>query len=1378
MAHHQGMSLLSFAYVLLDQPMQKRFASDPQFQATTLLLEERIPSAAVFHARAPELPDIRNSTIGQSTPLRVLRNPDASPEVHLLSNGRYHVMVSQSGAGYSRWRDLAITRWREDGTRDNWGAYCYLRDVESGAFWSAAHQPTLQHTESYEAIFTEGRAEFRRRDRGFEVHTEIVVSPEDDIELRRTRITNRARTRRTIEITSYAEVVLAPAAGDNLHQAFSNLFVQTEIVRERQAILCHRRPRSESEPPVFLFHLMAVHGADAQTISYETDRRAFIGRTGTLAAPLALRATVLLGDSQGPVLDPIVAIRQRITLQPQQTVTVDMVTGVAEQRTQALVLIDKYRDMHLADRVFDLATTHAWVNLQQINASEVDAQLFARLASSVIYLNPAQRAQGSVLGHNRRGQSGLWGYGVSGDLPIVLLQISSVDNIELVRQLVQAHAYWRLKGLAVDLVIWNEDHAGYRQALQDQIQGLIAAGIEAHLTDRPGGIFVRSAEHMPAEDRTLFQTVARIIITDTQGTLKAQASRHMAREARAMPTQLLAPAALPPVQALPSATSAAAIATVVSGISAELQFFNGLGGFSADGREYVIATSVAGGEVLRSTPLPWVNVIANARFGTVISESGSAYTWSENAHEFRYTPWSNDAVSDPPGEAIYLRDEQSGAFWSPTVLPCGGDGVHTTRHGFGYSVFEHTQDGIATELTVFVDVEAAIKFSQLRVRNVSGRSRKLSATGYVEWVLGDLQSKSAMHVSTELDPNSGAVLARNPYNPEFGDRIAFFDADGATLAQGVSVSGDRREFIGRNGSLRNPAALHRVALSNRVGAGLDPCAAVQIPFELADGHERVVIFRLGAAGRRGMDDARVMVQHLREPHALQGALQAVHAYWQQTLGVVQVQTPDAALNLLANGWLLYQTLACRLWARTGFYQSGGAFGFRDQLQDAMALVHAAPHLLREHLLRCATRQFQEGDVQHWWHPPQGRGVRTNCSDDYLWLAQATCRYVLATGDMAVLQESTPFLQGRALNPEEDSYYDLPTVSEERATLYAHCVRAIRHGLRKGMHGLPLMGSGDWNDGMNLVGLKGQGESIWLAFFLFDTLQRFSPLAQAFGDTDFAAQCLAEAELLRQAIDTHGWDGAWYRRAYCDDGTALGSAGNDECQIDSIAQSWAVLSGAGEPARSRSALEALDQRLVRRDLGLIQLLTPPFDQSTLNPGYIKGYLPGVRENGGQYTHAAIWAVMAFAAEGDARRAWECFDLINPLRHGSTPQQVARYQVEPYVVAADVYAVTPHEGRGGWTWYTGSASWMYRLVLESLLGLQQEADLLHVAPCLPVAWKGFTLQYRWGRTVYAIEVQQVPGASEVRVVLDGLLQATAVVPLQDDGVAHSVVVQVIS
>ncbi len=1365
MAHHQGMSLLALAHLLLNRPMQQRFESDPLFQATRLLLQERIPVAAAFHLHAAELSGIRTTTIGPEMPMRVLKSADTPmPQVQLLSNGRYHVMVTNAGGGYSRWKDFAVTRWREDGTRDNWGAFCYLRDVASGEFWSTAHQPTLKRADAYEAIFSEARAEFRRLDHQYETHTEIVVSPEDDIELRRVRITNRASARRTIEVTSYAEVVLASPTADALHPAFSNLFVQTEIIRSRQAILCTRRPRAIDEQVPWMFHLVAVHGAESGEVSYETDRMRFIGRARASDSPLAMHDTAALSDSQGSVLDPIVAIRYRITLDAEQTATIDVVSGIADTRAAALRLVGKYRDHRLADRVFDLAWTHGWVNLQQINASESDAQLYERLAGSVIYANPLLRADPGILERNRHGQSGLWAYAISGDLPIVLLQIGDLANIELVRQLVQAHAYWRLKGLAVDLVIWNEDHAGYRQLLQEKIMGLIAAGLTANLTERPGGIFVRSTEQMSTEDRTLFQAVARVIITDTRGALADQINRRGPKGKREAALPWLGPtrqvSARPPATP-PSHTGATGASDLPR---PDLLFFNGLGGFATDGREYVISTAPG-----QTTPAPWANVIANEHFGTVISESGAAYTWSENAHEFRYTPWGNDPVGDSGGEAIYLRDEDSGYFWSPTPLPCGGATGYVTRHGFGYSVFEHEEDGIRSELTVHVDRQAAVKFSVLLIHNQSGRPRRLSATGYVEWVLGDLRPKSAMHVITEIDPASGALRARNPYSVEFADRVAFFDADDATRGDNVTVSGDRTEFLGRNGTLRSPLAMTRAKLSNKVGGGLDPCGAIQVPLELADGQQRQVIFRLGAAGRRGSDDAGELVRGLRGPQAAHQSLAAVREYWSNVLGAVQVETPDAALNLLANGWLLYQTLACRVWARSGYYQSGGAYGFRDQLQDTMALVHAQPLLLREHLLRCAARQFIEGDVQHWWHPPFGRGVRTHCSDDFLWLPQATCRYVLHTGDRAVLDESIPFLEGRPVPPGDDSYYDLPARSERSATLYQHCVRAILNGLRFGTHGLPLMGSGDWNDGMNLVGIQGKGESVWLGFFLHDTLRRFSVLARAHADAAFAEHCDSEADQLRLNLDQHGWDGGWYRRAYFDDGSPLGSALNPECKIDSIAQSWSVLSGAGDPVRARTAMQALDQRLVRRDQGLVQLLDPPFDQSALNPGYIKGYAPGVRENGGQYTHGAIWAAMAFATLGDHLRAWELFNLINPVNHGNSAETISRYKVEPYVVAADVYAISPHTGRGGWTWYTGSAGWMYRLILESLLGLRVEANTMRVVPCLPPDWTGFKLRYRYRDTIYSIAVRQGDQAS---LTLDGVVQPDGTITLVDDRQQHAV------
>ncbi|MDZ4121809.1 MAG: glucoamylase family protein, partial [Candidatus Cloacimonadaceae bacterium] len=1005
MAHHQGMSLLSLAYLLLDRPMQKRFEADSLFQATMLLLQERIPKATAYYARTTKLSEHYMIPSSTETPIRIFTSPDTPiPELQLLSNGRYHVMVTNSGGGFSRWKNLDVTRWREDRTCDNWGTFCYLRDVASREYWSTAYQPTLKRSKHFEAIFSEGRVEFRGRDHDYDTHTEIAVSPEDDIELRRIRITNRAGTRRTIDITSYGEVVLAPAAADAIHPAFSNLFVQTEIIPRYKAILCSRRPRSVQEVEPWMLHLMAVHGAEVEEVSYETDRAIFIGRGNTPVNPQAMsgRAGLYkakLSGSEGSVLDPIVAIRYRITLKPEESATINIVTGIGETREEALTLVEKYQDRRLADRVFDLAWTHGQVLLRQFNVSEADAQLFGVLAGSIIYANPSLRAEPGVLIKNHRGQSGLWGYAISGDLPIVLLRIEDPANIDLVRQLVQAHAYWRLKGLAVDLVIWNEDHAGYRQLLHDQIMDIIAASIEANIVDQPGGIFVRPADQISDEDRILIMTVARAIISDNRGSLANQINGRTHPE---MTLPMLIPTRTNRSESLPVAPTP----------RDDLTFFNGLGGFTPDGREYVITTSLA-----QKTPAPWVNILANPHFGSVISESGLSYTWCENAHEYRLTPWGNDPVSDSRGEAIYVRDEERGHYWSPTPQPCSGLTPYVTRHGFGYSVFEHTERGIRTELWVYVALDAAIKFSVLKVFNDSDRTRKLSATGYVEWVLGDLRSKASMHIITESDPNSGALLARNPYSSEFPERIAFFDTDDANR----SISGDRTEFLGRNGTLSAPAAMQRARLSGRMGAAMDPCAAIQVSFELAAGQEYEVIFRLGT-GRDAQETGR-MIGHYRGRGAAREALETVWQHWKHTLGAINVETPDLSLNLLANGWLLYQTMACRLWARSATYQSGGAYGFRDQLQDVMALIHVRPDQVRGHLLLCASRQFEQGDAQHWWHPPSGRGVRTHISDDYLWLPLTTCRYVLATGDRGVLDEPVRFITGRPVNADEDSYYD-------------------------------------------------------------------------------------------------------------------------------------------------------------------------------------------------------------------------------------------------------------------------------------------------------------------------------------------------------------------
>ena len=1354
MPHHEGMSFLSLAYALLGRPMQRRFLSEPIFRATEGLLQERVPKVAPFYPHAAETSGLQQRAGEYQALLRIFSNPNSgSPEVHLLSNGSYSIMVTNAGGGYSRWRDLAVTRWQEDATRDCYGTFCYLRDLTTGEVWSAAYQPMLKQPKTYDAIFSQARAEYRRRDGEIDTHTEIAVSPQDDVEIRRIRITNRSRTRRTIEVTSYAEVVMAPPPADATHPALSNLFVQTEIVPSHDAILCSRRPRSPSESTPWMVHLMDA-GATTSIgeASFETNRLRFIGRGRSLADPKAMADDACLSDSQGPVLDPIVSVRRKVTVGPDEMVWVNVVTGVGETREAAMALASKYHDRRLANRVFDLATTHRQVVLRQLDATESDAQLYGRLASSIVYANAGRRAPANVLARNRRAQSGLWSFGISGDLPVVLLRIGDRSKIELVRQLVQAHAYWRLTGLVVDLVIWNEEPSGYRQELHEEILGLVAAGTESHVIDRPGGIFVRHADQMSEEDKILQQTVARVVIIDSAGTLAEQIERRR-RVERAVP--VLTPAE----DVVPEPERAVEVP------SRDLVLSNGLGGFTLDGREYVV--TLRPGE---TTPAPWANVLANPQFGAVITESGGTYTWGENAHEQRLTPWYNDPVTDASGEAFYIRDEETGHYWSPTPLPARGATVYTCRHGFGYTVFEHAEAGVISELAEYVALDASVKLMALTLRNESGHARRLSATGYVEWVLGEQRAKSLLHVVTEIDPNSGAVFARNPYNGDFPGRVAFFNVDEATR----TVTCDRTEFLGRNGLPGQPATMTRARLSGRVGAGLDPCAALQVQVDLADGEEREIVFVLGVG--RDEEEARDLVRRFRGPGPAHAALEAVEGHWERILGAVRVETPEPTVNILANGWLLYQAIACRLWARTGFYQSGGAFGFRDQLQDVMALLHAQPLLIREHLLRCAARQFREGDVQHWWHPPTGRGVRTRCSDDLLWLPLATARYVLATGDTGVLDERVAYIEGRPLNPDEDSYYDLPARSEEAGTLYEHCVRAIERGTRLGRHGLPLIGSGDWNDSMNLVGQGGEGESVWLAFFLHHVLAQFAEVARLHGDAALAERSESEAAALRHAAEMHAWDGDWYRRAYFDSGEPLGSASSPECRIDSIPQSWSVISGAGDLHRARIAMESVDRLLVRRDQTLIQLLDPPFDKSDLNPGYIKGYPPGVRENGGQYTHAAIWAVMAFAALGDSRRAWELLSLISPLNHASSPEKAATYRVEPYIVAADVYALPPHTGAGGWTWYTGAAGWMYRLIVESLLGLRLDVDRLSFTPCAPPEWQSFTLSYRYRETTYAITVRRASAGDGVRLVVDGIEQSEGSIRLVDDRQPHTVEVEI--
>jgi len=1351
MAHHQGMLLISLANTLHDGVFRDRFHAEPRVQAGDLLLQERMPRAiTVVRVRSEKTPvEPRKST---PLALRQFDSPhEEVPRTHLLSNGRYSVMITSAGSGYSRWRDLAVTRWREDATRDASGTYIFLRDVESGQVWSAGYQPTAAEPESYEVDFSENRAEITRRDGSIETTLEVVVSPEDDAEIRRVTLKNTGGSTRLIDATSYAEIVLAPHAADMAHPAFSNLFVRTEFVPEVNGLLCTRRPRSSSESSTWAGHVLVVEGESVGAVQYESNRTRFQGRGRQIRTPMCVVDGKPLSNNAGAVLDPIVSLRGRLRVPAGETVRATFTTVIASSREAAMGLADKYHDPAMFERTVALAWTHAHIQQHYLGIESGEARLFQDLASRIFYSHDGLRSSQDMLARNTLGRSGLWPHGISGDLPILLVRIDEADDAGIIRDALRAREYWRMKNLAVDLVILNERAHSYSQELQTTLENLVRAtqAIPKYDAAGPqGGIFVLRADLLSAEERILLRTAARVILNSHHGSLMQQ----IARLEKTIDFW-------PPIRRRAKTSPASKAPAEIS----KLQFFNGLGGFSPDGSEYV--THLGAGQW---TPAPWVNVVANSEFGFQVSESGSGYTWAGNSRENQITPWSNDPVSDPSGEIFYVRDEETGEVWTPTILPIREEAwPYVSRHGQGYSRFEHASHGIALELLQFVPVSDPIKISRLRLTNQSDRRRKLSVTAYVEWVLGSSREANAPFIITEVDAQTNAILARNPWNSEFAQRVAFADLGG----QQTAWTADRAEFLGRNGSYDLPAAVAKGAhLSGKSGPGLDPCAAFQRTLELRPGASVDIVFLLGQGADRGA--ATDLIRRYRAAD-VDSVLSEVKKQWDAVFGTVQVRTPDHAMDLLLNRWLLYQTLACRVWARSGFYQAGGAYGFRDQLQDVMALLVSRPAIAREHILRAAARQFPEGDVQHWWHPPSGRGVRTRISDDRVWLPYVVTQYLAVTGDRGILEESIPFLDGQAIPEGKEEAYFQPAVSSTSATLFEHCARALDCSLSVGNHGLPLMGTGDWNDGMNRVGHEGKGESVWLAWFLHATLWEFAKVAESLNDRQRAEKWRLHAADLKTAVERHGWDGSWYRRAYFDDGTPLGSAANEECRIDSIAQSWGVLSGAADPARAEKSMASLREHLVRKEDGLVLLLTPPFNEMKPNPGYIQSYLPGIRENGGQYTHAGVWAVLAFAALGDGNSAGELFSLLNPINHASTRADIQRYKVEPYVIAADVYAGSAHTGRGGWTWYTGSAAWMYRAGIEWILGFRLRESTLFIDPCIPSSWEGFELSFLRGSTRYEIKVENPDRVSRgVRVVeMDGraLRRAEGII-LADDKAKH--------
>jgi len=1318
MAHHQGLILLSINNFLNNNIMQKRFMRNPSIKSANVLLQERMPEKMIVTKEKKEKIDTLKYVETGEYEQRVYNKIGRSelPISNVLSNENYTIYMDQFGQGFSKHNDIYLNKYRK--TNESFNGICfYIKDVKNKNLWTNTLKPNISTPSKYIVNFAPDRNKYLRTDGLIDTITKITISPDDDVEIRQIELKNNSNEEVYLEITSYFEPILSRIDDHIAHPAFCNLFLSYEYIEELNGIMIKRRSRDKSKNDKYALVLFFPDEDILGDYEYEIDKTKFIGRDRSILNPIALESEKILQKQMNMTLNPIVALRRTIKIESNKSKKLNLILLFSENREDIIKTAEKYNSKDAVNRIFSLSRAKSIIEARYSNLKAKQINTFQKIAGYLLNSNLIRNFNIKNIDCKNKSQCDLWKFGISGDNPILLVKIKYVNDVETVKELLKAHEYLRLKNVVFDLVILNEEKNSYEKYVNEALLSAVLSSNSSYLLNSFGGIFILDSNNLKKEEKDLLQLVSSMIFDAHRGGIEEQIDELEDDIKGELPNYVLEKEKRElykeynnDLLALP-----------------ELKYFNELGGFLENGKEYIIKLNKE-----TKTPMPWSNILVNKQFGTLVTAAGGGYTWNKNSRENRLTTWYNETIEDIPAEVIYIKDKEEKTSWSITLNPKSNSQDYIAKFGFGYSEFINSNLGISTNLNIFVPQNDDVKINKLNIKNNMSYKRSLKIVYYLNLSLGMDIAKHAEYINIEKDETFNLIYLKNIFKNEFKDEFAY-----VSCSEKISgYTGSKEEFFGL-GDISNPQGLNLINFSNQNSIGQSNIIAIEIDTEIDANESKDISIILGSTTSKEV--AKDVAYKYYKISNCNKELENTKEFWNEHLNVLQVKTPVESTNILLNAWLLYQVISSRLWGRTGYYQSGGAFGFRDQLQDVLGIIYVLPEQVRAQIIEHAKHQFYEGDVEHWWHKESKKGIRTRFSDDLLWLAYVVEEYIRITDDTDILKEEVSYLDGDKLLDNEDEKYQETKESNIKGSIYEHVVKAIDRSLELGDKGLPFMGSGDWNDGMNTVGNKGNGQSVWLGFFLFDILNKILPICEMMCDKERIEIYKLKKEQLKNALNINAWDGRWFKRAFFDDGTPLGSIENDECRIDAISQSWACISNAADNDKKYICMESLENQLIDKENSIIKLLDPPFNNTKLEPGYIKSYMPGVRENGGQYTHAAIWAIIAFCSLGLGEKAHEYFKMINPIENARTKEAANKYKVEPYVMAADVYSVGNLAGRGGWTWYTGSGSWMYKAGIENILGFNKKGNILTINPCIPAQWDEYSIRYKYEQTIYNIEVK---------------------------------------